>query len=119
MRDFRELLVWEKAHRLALDVHEATRDFPGEERFGISAQVRRAAVSIASNIAEGCGRDGECELARYLVIAGGSTSEVEYQLLLARDLGYLPESTHRKLDTQANELKKMLNAFVQKLTANG
>jgi four helix bundle protein len=119
VRDFRELLVWQKGHRLALDVYEATRDFPVEERFGISAQVRRAAVSIASNIAEGCGRDGERELARYLVIAAGSTSEVEYQLLLARDLGYLPERTHQKLDAQANELKKMLNAFVQKLTTNG
>ena len=111
--------MWQKAHRFALDVYRETRHFPSEERFGLSAQVRRSAVSIASNIADGCGRDGERELRRFLSIAAGSASEVEYQLLLARDLGYLREGAHPQLDAQANEIKKMLNGFMQKLIANG
>ena len=87
MRSFKELLVWQKAHRFALDVYGATRDFPSEERFGLTSQLRRSAASIASNIAEGCGRVGGRDLARFLSIAAGSASEAEYQLLLSCDLG--------------------------------
>ena len=116
MRDFKELQVWQKAHRFALDVYLASRSFPSEERFGLTSQLRRAAVSCASNIAEGCGREGERELGRLLGIAGGSASEAEYQILLARELGYLQDDTHRQLDSQINELKKMLNSFIQKLS---
>ena len=83
MRDFRELKVWQKAHRFVLDLYRHTQGFPAEERFGLTVQLRRAAVSVASNIAEGCGREGERDFARFLSIAGGSASEVEYQLLLA------------------------------------
>lgn len=81
--------------------------------------MRRAAVSIASNIAEGCGRDGERELARYLTIASGSACEVECQILLAGDLEFLSKETCEALDAQVNEIKKMLVVFVQRLTANG
>ncbi|MBI4956204.1 MAG: four helix bundle protein [Myxococcales bacterium] len=116
MRDFRELQIWQKAHRLALDVYQHTKGFPAEERFGLTAQLRRAVVSVASNIAEGCGRDGERELARFLSIAAGSASEAEYQMLLARDLTYLAPDTHGQLDAQANEVKRMLNGFIQKLS---
>lgn len=115
MRDFRELLVWKKAHAFARGIYEHSRAFPTEERYGLTAQLRRAAVSIASNIAEGCGREGERELARFLSIAAGSASEAEYQLLLARDLTYLPEAAHAQLDAKVNEVKKMLNSFIQKL----
>jgi len=115
MRDFRELQVWQKAHRFALDVYQHSRGFPAEERFGLTAQLRRAAVSTASNIAEGCGRDGEAEFARFLSIAAGSASEAEYQILLARDLSYVPAEAHRQLDAQVNEVKRMLNSFIQKL----
>jgi len=115
MRDFKELQVWQKAHRFALDVYQHSRGFPAEERFGLTAQLRRAAVSVASNIAEGCGREGERELARYLSIAAGSATEAEYQILLARDLSYLPADSHRQLDAQVNEVKKMLHGFMQKL----
>ena len=89
---------------------------PRPERFGLTIQLRRAAVSVASNIAEGCGRDGERDFARFLSIAAGSASEVEYQLLLALDLGYLPDELHRQLDAQINEVKRMLNSFIQKLS---
>jgi four helix bundle protein len=119
MRDFRELKVWEKAHHFALDIYRQTQHFPADERFGLTVQLRKAAVSTASNIAEGCGREGERELARFLSIAAGSASEAEYQLLFARDLGYLQQDVHRQLDDQVNEVKRMLNSFIQKLIAKG
>jgi four helix bundle protein len=115
MRDFKELKVWEKAHRCVVDVYRHTHDFPAKEQFGLTAHL-----SVPSNIAEGCGRGGEKELAQFLRIAGGSASETEYQLLLARDLGYLEDGLHQQLDTQINEVKRMLNSFVQRLSrANG
>ena len=77
MRDFKDLLVWEKAHRVTLQVYRATRTFPADERYGLTAQLRRSAASIPANIAEGCGRDGERELARFISIAAGSASETE------------------------------------------
>jgi len=115
MRDFKQLKVWEKAHQLTLAVYKSTTDFPPEERFGLTIQLRRAAASIPSNIAEGCGRTGERELAHFMSMAAGSASEVEYQLLLARDLTYFSTEQHRQLDGQVNEVKRMLNSFMQKL----
>ena len=79
-------------------------------------QIRRAAASVPSNIAEGCGREGDRELARFLSIAAGSASEVEYQLLLRHDLNFLDDEPYRQLDTQINEIKRMLNAFIRKLS---
>jgi four helix bundle protein len=116
MRDFKELKVWHKAHRCALEIYRHTQSFPVEERFGLMIQLRRAATSVASNIAEGCGREGERELARFLSIAAGSASEVEYQLLLAHDLGYLSDDLHRQLENQTNEVKRMLNSFIKTLS---
>jgi four helix bundle protein len=116
MRNFKELKVWQKAHRFVLDVYQQSRSFPSDERFGLTAHLRKSATSVPSNIAEGCGRDGERELARFLSIAAGSASEAEYQLLLARDLGYLQHDAHRQLDEHVNEVKRMLNSFLQKLS---
>jgi four helix bundle protein len=118
MRDFKELKVWQKAHRVVLDIYAQSRAFPDEERFGLTAHLRKSALSVASNIAEGCGREGEREFARFLSIAAGSASETEYQLLLARDLGYLAPEAHRKLDAQVSEVRRMLASFMQKLTAD-
>lgn len=115
MRDFKGLQVWRKAHQFVLDVYRHTRNFPDNERFGLTAHLRKSATSIPSNIAEGCGRDSERELAHFLNIAAGSVSESEYQLLLARDLEYLKPESHRQLDTQANEVKRMLNSFIKTL----
>lgn len=117
MRDFKDLVVWQKGHRLVAEIYRATAAFPAEERFGLTAQLRRAAASIPANIAEGCGRDGERELSRFLSIAAGSASETEYHLLLARDLGYLRPAQHDKLLASATEVRKMLAAFNRKLTA--
>ena len=86
MKDFRELQVWRKAHELTLAVYQITASFPREELYGLTAQLRRAGSSIAANLAEGCGRNGDAELARFCSIAMGSASELEYHLLLARDL---------------------------------
>ena len=116
MRDFKELKVWQKAHRFVIDVYQHSRGFPADERFGLTAHLRKSVTSVPSNIAEGCGREGERELARFLSIAAGSASESEYQLLLARDLGYLQPDTHRRLDEQANEVKRMLNSFIKTLS---
>jgi four helix bundle protein len=116
VRNFREIKVWQKAHRFVLEIYRRTQEFPVEERFGLTIQLRRAATSIASNIAEGCGRNSEKDFARFLSIAAGSASEVEYQLLLARDLGYLPDNACKHLDAQVNEVKRMLNSFIRTLS---
>ena len=87
MQHFRNLLVWQKSHEMVLQVYRISRDFPREELYGLTSQLRRAAVSIPSNIAEGCSRGSDADFGRFLIIALGSSSEVEYQLLLARDLG--------------------------------
>ena len=117
MKDFRQLQIWQRAHQFVLSLYPATRNFPGDELYGLTSQIRRASVSIPSNIAEGCGRHGDPELARFCRIAMGSASEVEYQLQLASDLGYLPAESYSSLNDDLVALKKMLNAFTQKLTA--
>jgi len=119
LKDFRDLNVWEKAHGFVLDVYRESREFPADERFGLTAHVRKSASSITSNIAEGCGGETDKDFARFLSIAAGSTSETEYQLLLARDLGYLPEGTHSTLNTKVNEVKRMLNSLIQTLNSKG
>ena len=119
MRDFRKLEVWQKAHHLTIQVYRVTNIFPSDERFGLTSQLRRAAASVPTNIAEGCGRDSERELARFMSIAAGSASEAEYQLLLACDLDYMQDEKYRGLNQEVNEVKRMLNSFIQKLTANG
>jgi len=116
MGDFKELKVWQKAPRFVIDVYRQSRSFPADERFGLTAHLRKSATSVPSNIAEGCGREGERELARFLSIAAGSASESEYQLLLARDLDYLLPDIHRQLDDQVNEVKRMLNSFIKTLS---
>jgi len=98
MKDFRQLKVWEKAHQLALAVYKVTKGFPKEELYGLTSQIRRASMSIPTNIAEGCGRNTDAEFARFLQIAMGSASETEYQLLLAHDLEFLTSEQYQKLN---------------------
>jgi four helix bundle protein len=115
VRNFKDLKVWERSHRLVLDVYDATCRFPSEETFGLTSQVRRCCASIPANIAEGCGRSGEAELARFILISMGSTSELEYHLLLARDLGYLSAQRYQELLQELSEVKRMLSTFITKL----
>jgi len=117
MKDFRNLKVWEKAHQLALALYPVTASFPRQETYGLAS--RRAVSSIPSNIAEGCGRDGDPELARFCIIARGSATELEYQLLLARDLKFIQPKDYEQLSAQTVEIKRMLTVLVQKLTAEG
>lgn len=115
MRDFRELKVWQKAHGLTLAVYKATACFPKVELYGLTAQMRRASVSISANISEGAGKNSRADFARFLQISLGSASEVEYELLLARDLGYLDRVGYEKLAEQTVEVKRMLTGFIQYL----
>src|SRR6266496_1634192 len=98
MRNFRELKVWEKAHHVALAAYRETAAFPKPELYGLTSQIRRAAASIAANIAEGAGKNSNADFARFLQIALGSASELEYHLLLAKDLGYFQLETYSALD---------------------
>ena len=118
MQDFRKLQTWQKAHLLAIAVYKITSTFPGHELYGLTSQVRRSCISIPTNIAEGCGRDGNAELGRFLQIAQGSASELEYQLLLANDLNYINQEDYKNLSKQVNEVRRMLNSFSQKLKTN-
>ena len=115
MKDFRDLIVWQKSHKLPLDVYEATRKFPKEELYGLISQLRRSSSSIPCNIAEGCGRRGNGEFHKFLQIATGSASEVEYQLLLAHELGYLNSAEFIKLSKATVELKRMLAGLISKV----
>ena len=118
MQDFRNLKVWEKSHTFVLAVYGATQNFPKSEAFGLTSQIRRASVSIPSNIAEGCGRGSDADFARFVQMSLGSAFEVDYQLLLSRDLNYLPQDQYNLLFAQASEVKRMLNSLLQKLKAN-
>lgn len=115
MKDFKQLNVWQKAHPWVLDVYSATVGFPDDERFGLTSQLRRSSASVPTNLAEGCGRSGDREFARYCDIAMGSASESEYQLPLARDLGYLPIDAFQSLNDRLLEVKRMLNALIRTL----
>jgi len=110
------LQVWNKTHELTLAIYRATAQFPREEQYGLTQQLRRAAVSIGSNIAEGCGGRGNGEFHKFLQIATGSASEVEYQLLLARDLGYMGD-VYDQLAERIVEVKRMLAGLIRRVEA--
>jgi len=115
MQSFKNLNVWEKSHRLVLKVYKLTKDFPASEKYGVTSQLKRAAVSIATNIAEGAGRAGNVDFARFLEIAAASASECEYLVLLCRDLGFLSSPHHQKLTLEMEEIRKMLYGLIHKL----
>ena len=118
MMDFRDLKVWRDAHSFTLEIYRCTRSFPADEKYELTTQIRKAASSIPTNIAEGCGRDTQAELRRFMSIAAGSASEVQYQLLLARDLGFLGDEIHASLTLRVTDLKKMLSRYMQKLASS-
>lgn len=117
MRDFRELTVWQKAHQLTLDVYAETTKFPPDERFGLTTQLRRAAVSIATNIVHGAGKSERHEFVRHLQLAHGLGSELEYLLLLARDLEALNVTRYEKLQAALLEVKKMITGLAKRVTS--
>lgn len=112
MRNYRDLQGWSKAHNLTLELYRVSRGFPREEIYGITSQLRRAAVSIGANLAEGCGRRTSTELARFVRIAMGSASELDYHLLLSRDLGFIGGDDFTSSAADLTEVRKMLTSFL-------
>ncbi len=115
MRDYRKYKIWELGHELTLYIYKISQNFPQEEMYGMTSQMRRAAYSIPSNIAEGCGRESEAEFRRFLVIAQGSASELEYFAILAHDLGYIDDNIYTELDDRVNKIRRSLNNLIKKL----
>lgn len=118
MKDFRQLKVWGKAHEMTLFLYKLTVGFPKHELFGLTSQIRRCGSSIPANIAEGCGRVGNAELHRFLQISCGSSNELEYHLLLAKDLGYVTDADYLSAQQKLLELKRMLVALTRKVSSD-
>ncbi|MBL7862478.1 MAG: four helix bundle protein [Cyclobacteriaceae bacterium] len=117
MQNYKELIVWQKAHQHVLLVYKYTKVFPKEEQFGLTNQLRRAAASIPSNIAEGAGKSTKKDFANYLPSAFGSSQEVEYLLLLSHELEYLTREDFEKINSLTNEIKAMLISLIKKVRA--
>ncbi|HTR80814.1 MAG TPA: four helix bundle protein, partial [Bacteroidota bacterium] len=115
MQDFKRLKVWGKAHALTLDIYLISKRFPKDELFGLTSQLRRASFSIGANIAEGCGRISKKEFLHFLSYAIGSASEVEYFLILVRDLQYISIEEFNAFEDRANEIKRTLISFMRKI----
>ncbi len=118
MQNFRQLQVWQKGHQLNLMIYSTTANFPKNEMFGLTSQMRRAAVSITANLAEGCGRGSDADFARFVFMSMGSACELESHLELAKDLKFLSENDYRAALDLLIQIKRMLTAFIQKLSPN-
>lgn len=115
MLNFKDLAIWQRSHKLTLEIYKVTQQFPKEEMFGLTSQIRRAVSSIPTNIAEGCGRRTNAELANFLNIASGSASEVEYEILLAKEIGYITNEQCEIWTREIGEIRSMLAAYMKKL----
>jgi four helix bundle protein len=115
MQNFKDLLIWQEAHQLTLKIYESSKNFPKEEMFGVTSQLRRAAVSIPCNIAEGCGRYTAKDFANFLQIALGSTNETDYLTLLAKDLHYLSEIQYTDVQEHLNKVRAMNINLIDKV----
>jgi len=115
VQNFKELNVWNKAHLLTLEIYTISKTFPKEELYGLTSQIRRSSASIPTNIAEGCGRGGSVDFGRFLQIAIGSANELEYQLILSRDLNYFSDKDYQALSDQLLEVKRMLLGLYRKV----
>lgn len=115
MRDFKNYEIWKLSHKLTLNIYNITTKFPKTETYNLTSQIQRASLSIPTNIAEGCGRDSDAEFNRFLTIAVGSATEVEYLILLSKDLSYIDINTYDKLNTDINTIKKKIYTLKQKL----
>jgi four helix bundle protein len=119
LKSFKELMVWQKSYQLCLEIYKLTKLFPGDERYGLTSQMRRAAVSISSNIAEGYGRKTTPEYIHSLFIAYGSTCELETQILLSIDLNYIHLENMRKVQDDLSEVERMMKALIKSLENKG
>lgn len=114
-KSFKDLQVWKKSIDLTEIIYKTTEDFPKREHFGLAAQIRKSAVSIASNIAEGSARHGDKEFQQFLLIARGSSAELQTQMLIAMRVGYLTKDAYKALSLQLNEIGKMLQGLKKSL----
>jgi four helix bundle protein len=115
MKDCRDFKVWERAHAVTLDIYRVTMRFPREELYGLTSQMRRCSASIGANIAEGCGKRSNAEFQRFLQIASGSASELDYHLLLARDLKLLIDTDYDRVVRELSVMRRMLTALLRKV----
>jgi four helix bundle protein len=116
MRNYKNYTVWQKSHQLVLEIYKITRNFPKEELFALTSQMKRSSSSIPTNIAEGCGRSSDKDFCRFLYISYGSANELEYQIILSIDLQFIAFEKGQSLLSQIEEIKKMLNALITKIT---
>jgi len=114
MRDYTKYNVWELGHSLTLKIYDLTKTYPDEEKFGLTSQMRRASYSIPSNVAEGCGRESDAEFKRFLTIARGSAAELEYFLILSKDLNIIDKEFESLFD-EVNKTKRSLNNLITKI----
>ncbi len=117
MQNFKDLIVWKKAHENVLHIYNLSKAFPKEEQFGITSQLRRAATSIPTNISEGTGKSTKKDFANFLQTALGSSQEVEYLSLLSMELGYLNKEEYNKINSLNNEVNAMLISLIKKVRA--
>lgn len=115
MIDYRNYKVWQKSHQLVIDIYKLTETFPKNEQFNLVSQINRAAVSVPTNIAEGCGRETQKELIRFLYISSGSSHELEYLILLSKDLNFIKEEEYNRISNEIIEIKKMLASLIRKI----
>ena len=115
IHDYQKLNVWKQAHEWVQEVYRNSRDFPKEEKFGLTDQLRRAAVAVPTNLAEGCGRKSERDVSHFIQIAIGSANESEYLILLAKDLGYLRQEKASELTDSIVSIRKQLIAFQKRI----
>lgn len=114
IRDFKDIVAWQKAHNLTIEIYRTSAHFPKEEQFGLTNQIRRASVSVASNIAEGFGRRTSADRVHFYDIARGSLHETQAQLLLAKDIGFLSEDSYAKIEEMSTECHKLLTGLINK-----
>jgi four helix bundle protein len=115
MRNFLNLEIWKRSHQVTLKVYKFTKQFPKEETYGLISQMRRSSSSVPTNIAEGCGRNSNPQLSHFLQIAIGSTSELEYQLILSKELLYIDQPLFKELHSDVTELRRMIYVFRSRL----
>jgi S23 ribosomal protein. len=113
MANYKNYKVWEKSHHLVLEIYAITKEFPSSELYNLVSQLNRASVSIPTNIAEGCGRETEKELVRFLYIASGSAHELDYLILLASELGFIEPNKANSIISEIDEIKKMLAGLIK------
>jgi four helix bundle protein len=115
MQDYKSLKVWQKAHQIVINIYKITKLFPKEELFCLVSQIRRAAISIPANIAEGAGRGSRIDFNRFLQISFRSISELEYELMLSNELGYINKDSYKKIEASIEEVKKMLSGLIKSI----